>query len=163
MTAEELIGAIENMTVLELAELVKALQEKFGVSAAAPVAAAAPAPVVDPAPTAPTEPSSEVPNELISAKADSLKGLTVLGKIELPADRNKKKGGPVASSDARDRDKKRPRKRIDSKPGTPGAPGAPQAGQNRPRDSPTGPYPCRCNRPSTAGRHRRETGRNAGR
>ena len=43
MTAEELIGAIENMTVLELAELVKALQEKFGVSAAAPVAAAAPA------------------------------------------------------------------------------------------------------------------------
>ena len=42
MTAEELIGAIENMTVLELAELVKALQEKFGVSAAAPVAAAAP-------------------------------------------------------------------------------------------------------------------------
>ena len=43
MTAEELIGAIENMTVLELAELVKALQEKFGVSAAAPVAASAPA------------------------------------------------------------------------------------------------------------------------
>ena len=43
MTAEELIGAIESMTVLELAELVKALQEKFGVSAAAPVAAAAPA------------------------------------------------------------------------------------------------------------------------
>jgi len=41
MTAEELIGAIENMTVLELAELVKALQEKFGVSAAAPVAAPA--------------------------------------------------------------------------------------------------------------------------
>ena len=43
MTAEELIGAIENMTVLELSELVKALQEKFGVSAAAPAAAAAPA------------------------------------------------------------------------------------------------------------------------
>ncbi len=41
MTAEELIGAIENMTVLELAELVKALQDKFGVSVAAPVAAAA--------------------------------------------------------------------------------------------------------------------------
>jgi large subunit ribosomal protein L7/L12 len=32
--------AIENMTVLELADLVKALEEKFGVSAAAPVAAA---------------------------------------------------------------------------------------------------------------------------
>ncbi len=55
-------------------------------------------------------------DQLISAKADSLKGLTVLGKIELPADRPKKKGGPVASSDERNRDKKRPRKRID-KPG----------------------------------------------
>jgi len=43
MTSEELIEAIEKMTVLELAELVKALQDKFGVSAAAPVAAAAPA------------------------------------------------------------------------------------------------------------------------
>jgi large subunit ribosomal protein L7/L12 len=41
MTAEEIIGAIVYMTVLELAELVKALQDKFGVSAAAPVAAAA--------------------------------------------------------------------------------------------------------------------------
>jgi translation initiation factor IF-2 len=104
----------------------------------APVKAAAPAPA--PAPVAPAAPSEEVPNELISAKADSLKGLTVLGKIELPTDRNKKKGGPVASSDARDRDKKRPRKRIDSKPGTLGAPGAPQAGQNRPQDS-RGPRP----------------------
>lgn len=36
-----MIQAIENMTVLELAELVKALEEKFGVSAAAPVAVAA--------------------------------------------------------------------------------------------------------------------------
>ncbi|MGI6380357.1 MAG: 50S ribosomal protein L7/L12 [Anaerolineae bacterium] len=41
MTKEELIEAISDMTVLELAELVKALEEKFGVSAAAPVAMAA--------------------------------------------------------------------------------------------------------------------------
>jgi large subunit ribosomal protein L7/L12 len=41
MTKEEFIEAIENMTVLELAELVKALEEKFGVTAAAPVAVAA--------------------------------------------------------------------------------------------------------------------------
>jgi translation initiation factor IF-2 len=107
-------------------------QPKAPVEAVAP--ASEPVPV---APIAPSEPSGEVPNELISAKADSLKGLTVLGKIELPTDRNKKKGGPVASSDARDRDKKRPRKRIDSKPGTPGAP---QAGQNRPQDA-RGPRP----------------------
>lgn len=41
MTKEQIMEAIENMTVLELSELVKALEEKFGVSAAAPVAMAA--------------------------------------------------------------------------------------------------------------------------
>ncbi|TCS75941.1 50S ribosomal protein L7/L12 [Pectinatus cerevisiiphilus] len=41
MTKEEIMQAIEGMTVLELSELVKAMEEKFGVSAAAPVAAAA--------------------------------------------------------------------------------------------------------------------------
>ena len=38
---EEIMAAIKNMTVLELAELVKALEAEFGVSAAAPVVAAA--------------------------------------------------------------------------------------------------------------------------
>ena len=41
MTKEEIMEAIESMTVLELSELVKAMEEKFGVSAAAPVAVAA--------------------------------------------------------------------------------------------------------------------------
>ncbi|MFA5366751.1 MAG: 50S ribosomal protein L7/L12 [Dehalococcoidia bacterium] len=41
MSKEELIGVIKNMTVLELSELVKALEEEFGVSAAAPMAVAA--------------------------------------------------------------------------------------------------------------------------
>src|SRR6056297_3629350 len=41
MTKEEIIKAIENMSVLELSELVEELEEKFGVSAAAPVAMAA--------------------------------------------------------------------------------------------------------------------------
>ncbi len=50
MNREEIISAIESMTVLELAELVKALEEKFGVSAAAPVAVAA-----GPAAAAPAE------------------------------------------------------------------------------------------------------------
>ena len=39
MTHEEIIAAVESMTVLELADLVKAMEEKFGVSAAAPAAA----------------------------------------------------------------------------------------------------------------------------
>jgi large subunit ribosomal protein L7/L12 len=43
VTADEIIEALDTMTVLDLANLVKALQEKYGVSAAVPVAAAAPA------------------------------------------------------------------------------------------------------------------------
>jgi large subunit ribosomal protein L7/L12 len=44
LTRDELLDAIGNMTVLELADFVKAFEEKFGVTAAAPVAmAAAPA------------------------------------------------------------------------------------------------------------------------
>ncbi|MFA6714016.1 MAG: 50S ribosomal protein L7/L12 [Victivallales bacterium] len=42
---EKIISAVENMTVLELSKLVKALEERLGVSAAAPVAVAAAAPV----------------------------------------------------------------------------------------------------------------------
>jgi large subunit ribosomal protein L7/L12 len=52
ITKEEVISFIENMTVLELSELVKELEEKFGVSAAAPVAAVAAA---GPAAAAPAE------------------------------------------------------------------------------------------------------------
>jgi len=43
MSKDELIQAIKNMTVIELNDLVKALEEEFGVTAAAPVAVAAPA------------------------------------------------------------------------------------------------------------------------
>jgi len=41
LTKEQILEAIENMTVLELSELVKAIEDRFGVSAAAPVAMAA--------------------------------------------------------------------------------------------------------------------------
>ena len=57
MTRDELITAIGEMTVLELADLVKALEEKFGVSAAAPVAVAAAAPAA--AAAAPAEEKTE--------------------------------------------------------------------------------------------------------
>lgn len=50
---DEIMAVIKNMTVLELAELVKALESEFGISAAAPVvAAAAAAPAGDAAPEA---------------------------------------------------------------------------------------------------------------
>jgi len=51
LTKEEMIAAIKNMTVLELAELVKALEGEFGVSAA-PIAAVASAPAAAAAPEA---------------------------------------------------------------------------------------------------------------
>jgi large subunit ribosomal protein L7/L12 len=41
LTTEEILEAVDGMTVLELNELVKAMEEKYGVSAAAPVAIAA--------------------------------------------------------------------------------------------------------------------------
>ncbi|WP_178338250.1 50S ribosomal protein L7/L12 [Candidatus Avelusimicrobium facis] len=44
MTKEELVNAIAELTVLELSELVKAIEEKFGVKAAAPAVAVAAAP-----------------------------------------------------------------------------------------------------------------------
>ena len=44
ITKEQVVEFIEKMTVLELSELVKELEEKFGVSAAAPIAVAAAAP-----------------------------------------------------------------------------------------------------------------------
>jgi large subunit ribosomal protein L7/L12 len=43
LSRDELLDAIGNMTVLELADFVKAFEEKFGVTAAAPVGVAAPA------------------------------------------------------------------------------------------------------------------------
>jgi large subunit ribosomal protein L7/L12 len=59
MTAEEIMTAVKNMTVLELAELVKALEKEFGVSAAAPMLAAAAAPAGGSAPAEEAEEQTE--------------------------------------------------------------------------------------------------------
>ncbi|MGB2578255.1 large subunit ribosomal protein L7/L12 [Elusimicrobium simillimum] len=66
LSQAEILEAIAGMTVLELSELVKAVEDKFGVKAAAPavaVAAAAPA-------AAAAEEKSEFNVELTSAAAD---------------------------------------------------------------------------------------------
>ena len=47
LTIEEILAYMEEATILELNELVKAIEEKFDVTAAAPVAVAAAAEVVD--------------------------------------------------------------------------------------------------------------------
>ena len=55
LTKEEIIASLKEMTVLELNELVKAVEEEFGVTAAAPVAAVAAAPAEEEAAKGPSE------------------------------------------------------------------------------------------------------------
>lgn len=78
----------------------------------APVAETVTPPVAEEAPETEAIEEKLPEQELIKAKADKLKGLKVVDKIELPVDR-KKETPPVASSDLKeDRKGKRPRKRI---------------------------------------------------
>ena len=79
MTREEMISAIESMTVLELNELVKALEEKFGVSAAAPVAVAAAAPAA--AAAAPVEEKTEFDVVLANAGSEKIKVIKVVREV----------------------------------------------------------------------------------
>ena len=80
MTREEMISAIESMTVLELNELDQALEEKFGVSAAAPVAvAAAPAAGAAAAPAA--EEKTEFDVVLKEAGAEKIKVIKVVREV----------------------------------------------------------------------------------
>ncbi len=77
MNKEQIIEAIESMTVLELSELVKALEEKFGVSAAAPVAVAA-APVAEAAAAAE---QTEFDVVLASAGASKINVIKVVREV----------------------------------------------------------------------------------
>ncbi len=61
-------------------------------------------------PEPPADEPLDEPIETIRARGEQLRGLTVLGTIELPSDRPKRQGGPVASTD--ENDKKRKRKRL---------------------------------------------------
>ena len=71
MSVEAILESIEKLTLIEAAELVKAMEEKFGVSAAAPVAvAAAAAPAAGAA--AGAEEASEVTVVLASAGANKI-------------------------------------------------------------------------------------------
>ena len=76
MSVESILESIEKLTLLEAAELVKAMEEKFGVSAAAPVAVAAVA--AAPAEAA-AEEASEVNVILASVPAD--KKIAVLKEV----------------------------------------------------------------------------------
>ena len=71
MSVQTILEEIEKLTLIEAAELVKAMEEKFGVSAAAPVAVAAAAPAAGAAAGA-AEEASEVTVVLASAGANKI-------------------------------------------------------------------------------------------
>ena len=86
MSIEAILESIEKLTLLEAAELVKAMEEKFGVSAAAPVAvAAAPAAAAAPAEDADSEVNvilASVPADKKIAVLKEVRGITGLGLKE---------------------------------------------------------------------------------
>ncbi len=77
LTADQLIQEIESMTVLELASLVKALEERFGVSAAA----VASAPAGGGAAAVAAEEQTEFNGELVQAGANKLKVIKAVREI----------------------------------------------------------------------------------
>ena len=83
MTKQEIIDAIKQMSVMDLADLVKTLEEEFGVSAAAPVAvAAAPAAGAGPAAAAPVvEEQTEFDVILKETGPDKIKVIKVVREL----------------------------------------------------------------------------------
>lgn len=85
MSIEAILESIEKLTLLEAAELVKAMEEKFGVSAAAPVAVAAAPAAAAPADDADAEVSvilASVPADKKIAVLKEVRTLTGLGLKE---------------------------------------------------------------------------------
>ena len=81
MTREEIIKAIEEMSVLELSELVKELEEKFGVSAAAPAMMMPMAGAAAPAAAAAEEEKSEFDVVLADHGANKIGVIKVVREI----------------------------------------------------------------------------------
>ena len=82
LSHEDILAYLEEATILELNDLVKAIEEKFGVSAAAPVAvAAAPAEAVQEGPTSVTVTLTSF-GEAKTAVIKVVKEITGLGLVE---------------------------------------------------------------------------------
>lgn len=80
MDMNQILEAIEKMTVLELSELVKAIEDKFGVSAAAPVAVAAAGPAAGSAAAAEEE-KTEFDVGLKEIGAEKIKVIKVVREV----------------------------------------------------------------------------------
>ena len=81
MTIEEMVAAVKEMTVLELSDLVKALEAEFGVRAAAPVMAAGAAPAAGAAGCAPVEEKTEFNVVLTAAGANKINVIRVVREL----------------------------------------------------------------------------------
>ena len=93
---EGIMDAIKNMTVLELAELVKTLETEFGVSAAAPVAAAAAAPTAEAAAPEVEEQTefSVILKEIGANKINVIKAVRELTTLGLKESKDLVEGAP---------------------------------------------------------------------
>ncbi|MFA5676257.1 MAG: 50S ribosomal protein L7/L12 [Christensenellales bacterium] len=80
MDMNQILESIEKMTVLELSELIKAIEDKFGVSAAAPVAVAAGPAAAGPAAAAEEE-KTEFNVELKEVGAEKIKVIKVVREL----------------------------------------------------------------------------------
>jgi large subunit ribosomal protein L7/L12 len=78
---EKLVAELSTLTVLEAAELVKKLEEKWGVSAAAPVAVAASGPAAATAEAAPVEEKTEFDVVLKDAGAKKIETIKVIRQL----------------------------------------------------------------------------------
>jgi large subunit ribosomal protein L7/L12 len=94
---EELINSIKGLTVLELAELVKALETEFGISAAAPVAVAAAPEAGAAAPAAAAEEKTEftvILKEFGANKINVIKAVRELTNLGLKESKDLVEGAP---------------------------------------------------------------------
>jgi large subunit ribosomal protein L7/L12 len=95
----ELINSIKNLTVLELADLVKSLEKEFGISAAAPVAVAAAPAAGAAAAAAPVEEKTEftvVLKEIGANKINVIKAVRELTNLGLKESKDLVEGAPKA-------------------------------------------------------------------
>ena len=98
LTNEQIIEAIGEKSVLEIVELIKAMEEKFGVSAAAPVAVAGPA-----GPAAPVEEQTEFVVTLKTAgdkKVEVIKAVRAITGLGLKEAKDLAEAGGVLKDNA---------------------------------------------------------------
>jgi len=102
MTQDELIAAIEKMSVLELSQLVKALETRFGVTAAAPMMmgampmAGAAAPVAEAAPVEEQTEFDVVLKSFGANKINVIKAVRALTNLGLKEAKDLVEGAPAA-------------------------------------------------------------------